>query len=146
MTLPNVQSRVFYSYMILINNKEVGTLQEFSPSARKTVERVREISYTQKTKVIEIVPGIVDFSVTVSKIMLFKEDLFKALGYVVDSIEDLRDPFEILEECMKPDGNKEQTIYHGCQFESYDYSISTRETIITERASIAVAFVTKRTV
>jgi len=127
-----------------MNGQSVGTLQEFSPSSRKTVERVREISVQQGTRVIEIVPGVVDFSVTVSKIMLYKKRLFEALGFEVGSLEDLNVPFTIEEECSFPDGRKETIIYNGCQFESVDYTISLRETLVTERATIQVAYVTKR--
>jgi hypothetical protein len=143
MTIPATQqARVFYSYEIqLAGGIKIGTLQEFSPSARKTVERVRQISAETETRVLEIVPGIVDFSITVSKLMLFKENLLQALGFVPQSLEDIRAPFDIYEICKYPDGTEEKTIYHGCQIESYDYTISTRETLITERCTIQVAWV-----
>jgi hypothetical protein len=144
MTLPTTETRVFYSYEIKIKNNVVGTLQEFSPSARKTVERVREISYKQGTQVMEIVPGVVDFSVTVSKLMLYKDKLTEVLGGKgIFSIEDIAEPFDIYEYCHKPGGETETIVYHGCQIESYDYTVSVRETLITERATIQVAYVTK---
>lgn len=146
MTIPNTLSRVFYSYTIKMNGQEVGTIQEFSPSARKTVERVREISAKQGTRVLEIVPGVVDFSVTVSRITLYKSKLFQALGFEVGSLEELVTPFEIEETCTFPDGKTETYVYHGCQFESLDYTISLRETLVTERATIQVAYVTKNPV
>jgi len=144
MTLPHTDTRVFYSYEIKIRGETVGTLQEFSPSARKTVERVREISFAQGTRVKEIVPGVVDFTVTVSKLMLYKKKLTEVLGgKEIHSIEDIVEPFEIYEYCHKPGGETEVVVYHGCQIESYDYTVSVRETLITERATIQVAYVTK---
>ncbi len=144
MIIPNTQTRVFYSYTIRMNGHPIGTIQEFSPSARKTLERVREISAERGTRVIEIVPGVVDFSITVSRLVLYKSKLFDALGFEVGSLEDLNTPFEIEETCQFPDGRKETFLYHECQFESIDYTISLRETIVTERATIQCGYVTKR--
>lgn len=144
MIIPDTQSRVFYSYTVKMNGQTVGKIQEFASSARKTVERVREISAQQGTRVIEIVPGVVDFSVSVTRIVMYKANLFKALGFEVQSLEEIVQPFVIEEECKFPDGKVETFIYNGCQFESVDYTISTRETLISERATIQVAYVTKR--
>lgn len=144
MIIPTTESRVFYSYTIKMNGQVVGKIQEFSHSSRKTVERVREISAQQGVRTIEIVPGVIDFSVSVSRLVMYKSNLYKALGFEVGSMEEINVPFVIEEECTFPDGKKETYIYNGCQFESLDYTISLRETLITERATIQVAYVTKR--
>lgn len=144
MVIPNTQTRVFYSYTIRMNGKPVGTIQEFSPSARKTVERVREISAQQGTRVIEIVPGVVDFSITVSRLTLYKQKMFDALGFDVGSLEDINIPIVIEETCQFPDGKKETFLYNECQIESHDYTISLRETLVTERVTFQCGYVTKR--
>jgi len=144
MTIPNTQSRVFYSYQIKVGNKVIGTIQSFGPSESRTLERVREINSDQGTRVLEIVPGVVDFQVSADKILLYKENMLEAFGYNVSSIEDIVDDFDIEEICHHPDGRKEITVYKKCHFNSYNRTISVRDTLITESATIWVSWVEKR--
>ena len=144
MTIPNTRARVFYSYQIKVGNKVIGTIQSFGSTATRTLERIREINSDQGTRVIEIVPGTVDFEVTVDKVLLYKQNMLEAFGYQVESIEDIVDDFDIEEICHHPDGKKEVTIYRKCHFSRYSKTVSVRDTLITESATIWVSYVERR--
>ena len=142
MTIPNTQTRVFYSYSIMVNGREIGSIQRFSASNRKTVERVREISAAQGTRVKEVVPGIVDVEVTLERLKIYKNDLLTALGATVNSLEDFILAFDLSEQCTHPDGSTDTIVYHGGQLANLDHAENLRETLIMDRATVQFAYVT----
>ena len=144
MTVPNTQTKVFYSYSVLVNGKEVGSVQSFAPENRKTIERVREVSAAQGTRVKEVVPGIVDVSVTLERLKIYKNDVFTALGADVGNLEDFILPIDIEEQCQHPDGTTDTYVYHGGQLSDFGYTENVRETLIMDRVTVQFAYVTKK--
>ena len=139
-TLPSIESAVWWAYTISVDSQAVGNLQNFSPNWTKTIDRVREILFATGPKAKEVVPGPTDISATVERIRMFAENLLKAVGKYVVSIEDFNDPFDILESLEQPTGgNAQEVVYHNCLFSDYGLTISTGTTFVLERATIQIA-------
>ena len=100
---PNTKAEVFYSYEIKANGVKIGTLRRFNPSQTRTAERLREIA-NNGGAILEVVPGVTDFEITISKSKIYTESAAQAFGYDVKTLQDIVDPVDIVEKAYHPDG------------------------------------------
>jgi hypothetical protein len=89
-------------------------------------------------KVIEIVPGTTDDSITVDRICLHKSKMLEALGYSVKTIQDIRDPIDIEEIEHHPDGSSNTTTYAGCWISQNSKNVAVGTVMIIESATLQV--------
>jgi len=149
LSIPKTQTAVFYSYTILLNNKEIGTIRSFSPSQDKTIERIREIATTSGQRVIELVPGVTDISISVERFTLYKNDFMNAVGGKINSasdafqsLEEWVDPFDVEEVMTDPVTASERNItYKGCLISTLGKTIEVGTTYVAETATIQVAWI-----
>ncbi len=99
--LPNTRAEVFYSYEIQINNIPVGTLKSFTPRQTRSHEHVREVS-TNGGEIVEIVPGVPTYQVTLNKVRLYEDTLFDFFGIVSQDIQKQVQAIAIIETLWKP--------------------------------------------
>jgi len=99
--LPNTHAEVFYAYEIQINNVPVGTLRNFTPRHTRTFEQVREIS-TNGGEIVEIVPGVPTYQVTLGKVRLYEDVLFDFFGVISHDIQKQVRAINVIETVWKP--------------------------------------------
>lgn len=154
--LPKTQAQVFYAYQILIAEVPIGTLSSFSPRMTRTTDAVREIQ-TTGGKIVEIVPGVTTYTLDLEKVMLYTKVLKDVFGILDHDIQNQIEAIDIKEQIYKPtvpdgyngspEGNSgytpqpgtsivQTTTYTDCWITSWDKSVSTGTTIITERMSV----------
>lgn len=144
--LPNVRSAVWWAYTISVNGLAIGSLQNFAPTSTKTIERVREILFDSGNKVVDIVPGLTDITATLERIQLFSSNLFQAIGRDLVTIEDMNDPFDILETLNRPGsagGAPVRIIYANCLFSEFGKTITVGTTFVVERATVQISTIRK---
>ena len=144
----NLKAAVWWAYDILMNQTPVGSLQNFSPTQAKTIERVRQIFFSDNTngggpRVIDMVPGITDISATVERIRMFESNLLQAMDLDEFSLEDINDPFTILESLHRPSGGDIETSYSLCLFSEFGHAIQIGTSYIMERATVQIGTVTR---
>ena len=137
MGLPPTESKsaVFYSYEVKVNGQKVGTLQSFSPSSTRDLERIREIAYSD-IDTLEIVPGRTEHQLQIDKIELYTKSLIEALGYEPVSISDLSHSLTIVETMHRPDGTKRKMSYDRCWINSWNKQINANNVTITESVTL----------
>lgn len=99
--LPASRAEVFYSYEIQINNVPVGTVKSFNPKFSRTQEHVREVS-TNGGEIVEIVPGVPTYTITMSKVRLYENTLLEFFGIVSQDIQKQVQAINIIETVWKP--------------------------------------------
>jgi len=99
--LPNTRAEVFYSYEVQINNIPVGTIRNFTPRQTRTHEHVREIS-TNGGEIVEIVPGVPTYQVTLNKVRLYEDTLFDFFGITSQDIQKQVQSINVIETVWKP--------------------------------------------
>lgn len=138
--LPNISSAVWWAYQIAVDREPIGNLQSFSPTSTKTIDRVRQINFAIGPKVTDLVPGPTDINATLERIRMFQVNLFEAIGRDVVTIEDLNEPFDLVETLFRPGtGTPARTVYSQCLFTEYGQTIQVGTTFVMERATVAVA-------
>lgn len=137
MGLPPVDGRtvVHYAYDIKVRGKKVGTLQNFSPSSTRALERIREIAYSD-IDTLEIAPGRTDHQLTVEKLEFYNKSLVEALGYELANIADLREPITIVETLHRPDGTKRRISYDNCWINTMGKTVTTGGVTVSENATL----------
>jgi hypothetical protein len=133
--IPNTAAQVFYTYEIRVNGKKVGMIEEFRPSTNRGHERLREIA-NNGGKIVEIVPGVSDYEITLSHIHLHRSSFLQALGYDIVDLQDIKDPIEIVEIAHAPDGTTDKVVYGKCWVQRADKTVSTKSTHIVESATV----------
>jgi len=130
-------SVVYYAYDVKIDGKNVGTLQNFSPTSNRALERIREIAHSA-VDTIEITPGRTDSSITIEKLELYNKSLIEALGYDPSGVADLESSFDIIEVMHRPDGTKRTIIYDRCWVETYGKTVNLTTISVTENVTVQV--------
>lgn len=144
--IPNTNSRVWYAYTLLVNGRVIGTLKNFNLNATMQLERVREIMQTTGARVLEIVPGHTDITATCEKVLIYQKSLVNCFNYsgdtTINSIEDVIDPFQIVETCKLPQnqgGGYISMVYDNCLINSYGRTLAAETTLVMENATIWIA-------
>lgn len=99
--LPATRAEVFYSYEIQINNIPVGTLRNFTPRQTRTHEHVREIA-TNGGEIVEIVPGVPTYQLTLNKVRLYEDTLLDFFGIVSQDVQKQVQSINVIETIWKP--------------------------------------------
>lgn len=99
--LPQTRAEVFYSYEIQINNIPVGTLRNFTPRQTRTHEHVREVN-TNGGEIVEIVPGVPTYQITLNKVRLYEDTLLDFFGIVSQDIQKQVQSINVIETVWKP--------------------------------------------
>jgi len=128
---PNTKTEVYYSYEIKANGVKIGTLQRFNPSQTRTADRLREIA-NNGGAIIEIVPGITDFEITIAKSKIYTEAATDAFGYDVKTLQDIVDPIDIVEKSYHPDGTVKTYTWKDCWITRYGKTVAVGTTINAE--------------
>lgn len=105
---------------VLINGTFVGVVQSLEPTQTRSTTPVRGIGIGDR--IIERVWGTSEYTLTVSKMALFKRFLFQALGYNPNfrMIAELKFPIDIQETILFPDNSQTRnTFYRGCYLNNY---------------------------
>ena len=138
--IPNTNTVVSYAYTIKSQGGvPIGTLQGFTPSANRALDRVRQImNEVDDTK--EIVPGRTDFSITIDRLETYEESMMEAFGFDgITDISQIVDGFIIQEVISGPisKGSKKRTIvYDGCWIQNISKTV--REGTITVSESVTL--------
>lgn len=135
-----------FAYSIQFNGREIGNLQSFTPSSNTALNRIRAVSQGKSPgATIEIIRGNTDHQVVVTAIELYSLPVLEEMGYTnFSSIEDLRDPINIIETITNPAKTVVvELTYHDCQLQNYSKSgITSTGNVITDSATFWVAYIT----
>lgn len=150
--LPNTGAEVFYSYEIQINNMPVGTLKSFAPSQTRSSELVREVS-TNGGEIVEIVPGVPTYKITLNKVRLYEDTLLDLFGIYSQDIQKQVQAIDIIETTWKPadiangqisgpaesdtSGKQLRTLtYEDCWITEWGKTVSTAEILIVDNMTV----------
>jgi hypothetical protein len=136
--IPNVKTVVSYSYTIKANGVPIGTLQGFSPSANRTLERVREIMGNDAAQdTFEIVPGRTEFTISIDRFETYDKVMMKALGYTsLEDISVVTDPILIIETVRNKAGQTRTIEYQDCWVQSWAKTIREGTITVTETVTL----------
>lgn len=134
---PSTQSSVYYSYDVLVNGQRVGTLQRFSPSSDRALQRVREIA-NSAVDTVEIVPGRTERRIDCERFETYNKSMIQALGYSPADIGDITAPITIVEIMHKPDGGKRRITYQDCWPRTWSKSVQEGTITVTETMSLDI--------
>jgi len=70
-------------------------VQTVNPSQNLTNMVIRELDADIAGEIIEIAIGVPAYTLSVSKLKLYQETFFEALGYVVQNIGEITDPLDL---------------------------------------------------
>jgi hypothetical protein len=139
--IPNTNTTVSYAYTIKAAGKPIGTLQGFTPTANRQLDRVREIM-NELVDTVEIVPGRSDFSLSIDRFETYDASMMEVLGF--DGFTDLSqvvDPFQIVEEIRGPvarGGKRRIIVYEGCWIQSITKTVREGQTTVNESVTVQV--------
>ena len=150
--LPQTRSEVFYAYEIQINNIPIGTLRNFTPRHTRTSEPVREIS-TNGGEIVEIVPGVPTYQITLNKVRLYENTLLDVFGILSQDIQKQVRAIDIIETVWSPadvpnsavsgpaeadgSGTLLRTLtYEGCWITEWGKTISSEGLLIVEDMTV----------
>lgn len=103
-SFPNTAHSVFYAYSISVGDgTPIGSFEKFGSSFTRTHERIREVLFNRGPITKEILWGTTDIQVTLTKVELYQEAIFQALGVEVYSIEHFNQTVDIVETMYIPD-------------------------------------------
>lgn len=139
--IPESNTVVSYAYTIKVAGKAIGTLQGFTPSSDRQVERVREIM-NEVADTVEIVPGRSNFRVSIDRLETYDASLMEALGFDgFTDISQVTTPFQIVEEIRGPigkGGRRRVIVYDGCWISNSQKTVREGQTTVTETATVEV--------
>jgi len=128
------------STQIFVNGTFIGVVQSLSPSQTRSTSKVRGIGTGDR--ILDHVWQLSEYSLTVSRLALFKKFMWNALGYNANfrMLAELRQSIDIMEKIDYPDGtNARITWYNGCYMNNFDGERTiTGEIMITESATFDV--------
>jgi hypothetical protein len=133
--IPNTAAQVHYSYELRTNGLRIGMVETFTPDQTRTLERLREIANNGGV-IVEIVPGVSEYTLTLEHVHLYKKSLIKALGYDIVNIQDIKDPIDIVEIANNPDGTKDKTVYGKCWIQRSGKTVATTKTYVTDSITL----------
>jgi hypothetical protein len=135
--IPSANTVVSYAYTVTDSTgKAIGTLQGFSPSANRPLDRVRQIM-NEEDDTKEIVPGRTDFTITVDRLETYGSNALKALGFSTsDDVSKIVDPINITEIVTNNVGKTRTIHYSNCWVQSWSKSV--REGTITVTESVTL--------
>ena len=156
--LPQTRAEVFYAYEIQINNVPVGTLKTFTPDQARSSEIVREVN-TNGGEIVEIVPGVPTYTLTLNKVRLYEDTLLDFFGIVSHDIQKQVQSINIIETVWKPAnvsnnqvtgpaeadtaGTRLRTLtYEDCWITTWGKSVSTDSILIVENMTVQCTRVT----
>jgi hypothetical protein len=128
---------VSYAYTVTDSTgNHIGTLQGFTTSANRPLDRVRQIM-NEEDDTKEIVPGRTDFTITVDRLETYGSNALKALGFEVSSdVSKIVDPINITEVVTNAVGQIRTIHYMNCWVQSWSKTI--REGTITVTESVTL--------
>lgn len=144
MARPVTSAKSTLSYMYTVQGAAgnvIGNIQGFSPSANRTLERVRELrgdASGQANDTVEIVPGRTDFQITVDRFETYDSSLVGALqgpSRPLD-ISQQDTAFDITETVRDASGQTRTIYYQQCWIQSWSKTI--REGTITVAENVTV--------
>lgn len=136
--IPNTRSVVSYAYTVKANGVVIGTLQNFSTTANRRLERVRELM-NEEIDTFEIVPGRTDFTITLGRLETYDKQMMKALGYTTfEDLSKITDPITIVEEMRSNVGKVRKIEYQNCWVSSWSKTIAEGTVTVTENVSLDV--------
>jgi len=156
--LPKTRAEVFYSYEIQINNIPVGTLKSFNPSQTRSHQIVREVS-TNGGEIVEIVPGVPTYQITLNKVRLYEDTLLDFFGIVSHDIQKQVQAINIIETVWKPanipnnqvtgpaeadtSGTRLRTLtYEDCWITNWGKTVSSDNILIIENMTVQCTRIT----
>ena len=93
----------------------IGSMERFEEANPRSTTPRYQLDYDDPGEIIERLPGLVDRTLTITKTVLYNEDLMSVFG-----TSDLNDiigqdsPFAIAKVDKDPDGNLKTTLFTGC--------------------------------
>jgi hypothetical protein len=141
--IPTSKTTVSYAYNVKVNGKVIGTLQGFSPSESRALERIREIQ-NEVADTVEIVPGRTDFTISIDRLETYDSAMLQALGLPkTATLATLTDSFDIVEEIQGPTSAQKRVIsYNGCWINTKSKTIREGTITVSESVSIWVTSIT----
>lgn len=124
--------------IIMVDGESVGAVQEFSPSQRRSVERIKEVG-TDGT--IEIVPSqAAEVTVSIRRIVYDGISLTEAMKRGFRNIKSQRIPFDIvvIDQYTGTGDDAVITTYKNCWFTSIGTSYSADSFIVDEDVEVEV--------
>ena len=139
MANPNVRHVVSQSTSVFAGGRKVGSIQSLSPSENLTTALIRELDSDVAGEIIEIAIGVPSFSLGLTKLKLYYESMFAALGYVISNIGDITDPVDI-QSAFKSNlsGNVVARTFVDGTMKSLSDPVSIGNILITESANFDV--------
>lgn len=139
--IPSTTTVASYAYTVKANGKVIGTVQGFTPSANRNLERVREI-LNEVNDIVEIVPGRTEFQITLDRLEIYTESMVEALGFGdFEDISTITDPIQIVEELRGPAslGNPSRIIvYERCWIQNWTKTIREGTITVVENVTLWV--------
>lgn len=143
-SIPNRKTVVSYAYTVKNNNgKAIGTLQGFTATMSRRLERVFEINRNASTiDTFEIVPGRSEYRVTIDRLETYENSLWEALGITnADEVSKATNPINITEVLLGPNGETRTTEYHNCWIESLAKTIREGTVTVSENVQLQVEYI-----
>ncbi len=91
MANPNVDHIVSQSTNVFAGGLRVGSVQSLTPNESLTFMLIRELDADVAGEIIEIAIGVPSYTLAMSRLKLYQETFFAALGYVIAMIKYKRD-------------------------------------------------------
>lgn len=126
----------------------VGAIQSIGPNTTRSISPIREMG---SDHIVELVPGIADFKMSINRIQIDRQKISEAFGIDYRDIHSQIFPFdiELLETYVSPDPKikpavvRYVTTYLDCFFTDVSFSIDvTNNLMITDTANCTVTRVT----
>ena len=139
MANPRNRHVVSQSATVFANGRRIGSIQDVKPNEALSSILVRELDADVAGQVIEIAIGVPTYTVSVTKLKLFQETFFQALGYVVKNIGDIVSPLDLqLTLTSGLTGNVLVKTFVDATIESLGEPVSIGTILVTESASFKV--------
>ena len=142
--IPNRKTVVSYAYTVKNNQgKAIGTLQGFSTTMSRRLERIFEINRNASdVDTFEIVPGRSEFRVTIDRLETYGNSLWEALGITnAEEVSKAINPINITEVLQGPNGETRTTEYHNCWIESLGKNIREGTITVNETVQLQVEYI-----
>ena len=135
--IPNTRTVVSYAYTVTDSKgNPIGTLQGFSPSSNRPLERVREIM-NEELDTFEIVPGRTDFSIQLDRLETYDKQMMKALGFTTfEDLSKITDPITIIELMTSNVGKIRKIEYQDCSVSNWSKTIREGTVTVTESVTL----------
>lgn len=151
---PGVRSQTTFSLQIWMTDDtgqpvQVGTMNNFSPSQRRTNKAIGGVGIGDRR--IEIVPGVSSYTLSLEKVAFWDKALSQIFGYPVDvrMLAEMQKPFDIIQQHINPTPAADRpnpntpdiliTVYRKCVISSWDRTQRWGDDVtITDRIDVDV--------